>query len=61
MVDGGIDLMNESHHAVVPGVRVMALLVDIEPGGLCLERDKLGPPAGHQDVGATGQLREVPA
>src|SRR5208283_6101445 len=46
-----VDLGDEFDHAFVAGIGMMALLVDVEPGHLGLERDELRTASRKHDVG----------
>ena len=59
VVQLAVDLADQRDHAVVAGVAVVALLVDVEPGRLALQRHELGAAAGQQDVGLAGGQHPV--
>ena len=46
-----VDLVDQCHHADIARIGVMALLIDVEPWHLGLERHKLCAPTGEHDVG----------
>src|ERR1035441_5623124 len=46
-----VNLADEGDDSFVSGVGMMTLLVDVEPGHLCLQGNKLRAPAGEHDVG----------
>src|ERR1035438_5449219 len=52
IVQSFVDFVNQIDHSVISGVSVVALLVDVEPGHLRFQRDKLRTSAGEHDIGA---------